>query len=370
MTLVLLFLACGLAFANGANDNCKGVAALVSAGEATPARALGWAAATTALGSLIAFSWGGGLVELFRAGFVDGGTSLPPVFFAAVLAGAIGWVLLATATGMPVSTTHAIIGALVGAGLVAVGAGRIGWAVVATRFALPLLLGPLIALAVVFLLARPISRLSRRAAGRCACLMQQPALAAAMQEANGSSDGGASATGRWSLTTGHLEDCALRSPVAVVEASRLVRAANWLTSGLVGFARAWNDTPKIAALALVAMPAGGSARLPFLLVTAAMALGGLVSGRRVLRTLSARVTRLPVGESLAASTASAALVGLASFHGLPLSTTHVTTGAIVGAGLARDRRSVHLRVVRDIVLAWIVTLPAGAILAFVALSLI
>ena len=360
MTLALLLLACGLAFANGANDNGKGVAALVSAGEATPGRALGWAAATTAVGSTISFFWDGGLVALFRAGFLDGGADLQAAFFVAVLTGAIGWVLLATATGMPVSTTHAISGALVGAGLVAVGMGRIEWARLATHFALPLLLGPLVALAVVFLLARPITTLARRAAGACACLIEEPTPVAA--------DGAlALAHTRHAMAVGRVEACAREAPSVVVEGSRVVRAANWLASGLVGFARGWNDTPKIAALALVAMPSG--ARVAFPLVTAAMALGGLVGGRRVLDTLAARVTMLPAGESLAASTASATLVSLASFHGLPLSTTHVTTGAVVGAGLARDRRSVRLRVVRDIVLAWIVTLPAGALLALVTMSL-
>lgn len=363
MTLVLLVLACGLAFANGANDNCKGVAALVSAGEATPARALVWAAATTALGSGIAYFWDGGLVALFRTGFLDGDGDLPPAFFAAVLAGAIGWVLLATRFGLPVSTTHAISGALVGAGLTAVGMERIGWARLATHFALPLLLGPLVALAVVFLLARPIAVLARRTSGRCTCLVEEPTPVAA----NG---GIALARSRQALAVGRVETCVRHTPSVMVEGSGLLRAANWLASGLVGFARAWNDTPKIAALTLVAVPAGGGAQLPFLLVTAAMALGGLVTGRRVLATLSARVTTLPAGESLAASTASATLVSLASFHGLPLSTTHVTTGAVVGAGLARDRRSVDLRVVRDIVLAWVVTLPAGALLALVVMMLV
>lgn len=363
MTLVLLALACGLAFANGANDNCKGVAALVSAGEARPIRALSWAAVTTALGSAVAFYWDGGLVALFRASFLGTGDDLPLVFFASVLAAAIGWVLLATATGMPVSTTHALSGALVGGGLVVVGAGQIGWAELATHIALPLAVGPLVALLLVHLLARPISTLTRRASGRCTCLVAEPTLAAM-------SGGAALARRRHRVVVDHLETCARQSPAVAVAGSRALRAANWLASGLVGFARAWNDTPKIAALALVAAPDGGGARRIFLAVAVAMALGGLVTGRRVLATLATRVTRLPPAESLAASTASATLVSLASFHGLPLSTTHVTTGAIVGAGLARDRKSVHRPVVRDIVLAWAVTLPVSALLALVTMNLV
>ncbi len=363
MTLLLLVLAGALAFANGANDNCKGIASLVSSGEAEPRRALLWAAVTTAAGVGVSALWDGGLVAAFRAGWIGGGAALPPTFFAAVLCGAIGWVLLATATGFPVSTTHSITGALVGAGLLAVGAGRIDWSALVGRFALPLAIGPLVSLATVYVAARPAAALARRSAARCACLVEEPTMALAARDAL--------VAGRsYTLAAGTLEECGERSPALVVEAGKALRAAHWSTAGMVGFARGWNDTPKIAALALVAFPTGAEAGLVFILVAAAMAAGGLLAGRKVLATLARRVTTLPLGESLAASAVSAVLVSLASFRGFPLSTTHVTTGAIVGAGLARDPRSVRFSVVRDIALSWLVTLPVGALLALAAFAVL
>jgi PiT family inorganic phosphate transporter len=357
LAAVVLALALALAFWNGANDNGKGVASLLAYGAATPRRALAWAAATTALGSALSAVWGRELLGAFRAGFIDGGDGLSPAFFAAVLAAAGGWILIATRLGMPVSTTHTIIGSLVGAGLGAVGAGRIEWAVLARGFVLPLALGPLAALAVVGLAAPPIRRLSRRAEARCACVLERPAIA-------GPGDGAAAAAAVSPIVeVGTVEACGKRAPLLVVEGTRVLDGVHWTTAGLVGFARGFNDAPKIAALALVAFPAGSQVPLAVGLVTVAMAAGGLLAGRRVLATLGERVTRLPLGESLTASAASSLLVGLASFRGLPLSTTHVTTGAIVGAGMACDHRGVRWRVVRDIVLAWLVTLPAAALLA-------
>jgi PiT family inorganic phosphate transporter len=356
--VLVLALAGALAFANGANDNCKGVATLVAFGAATERRALLWAALSTGAGSLVAIALAGGLVKAFRAGFVAGGERLAPAFFAAVLVGAVAWVLFATRTGLPVSTTHAIMGGLIGAGLPAVGAAAIGWAEVARRFALPLLLGPLLSLAVVYLLARPLRALAARTAARCVCVEAPVVLAPA-------GAGGVGAVGGLAIVTGASADCAAAGAAPIVEADRAMRLTHWGTAGLVGFARGWNDAPKIAALALVALPAA-QGWVAFGLVAAAMAAGGLLAGRRVLDTLARKITALPLGESLAASGAAAVLVGLASWQGLPLSTTHVTTGGIVGAGLSRDRRGVQWTTVREIASSWVVTLPAAALAAALA----
>ncbi len=363
MSVLILGLAAALAFANGANDNCKGVASLVAYGASTPRRALAWAAVTTALGSGVSALWSGGLLAAFRSGFVAGEHELPAAFFAAVLAGAVTWVLLATRTGYPVSTTHALTGGLLGAGLLAVGTGGLDWRQAGLRFALPLALGPLLSLAVVFLAARPLRRLAEGTAERCVCLVEEPV-------PDGIVEGTASARGRLALTAGEVAGCAERAPLAAVRGGQLLHASHWATAGLVGFARGWNDTPKIAALALVALPGVAGSHATFGVVAAAMAVGGVVAGRRVLATLAHRVTPLPLGESLAASAAASTLVSLAAFRGLPVSTTHVVTGAIVGAGLARDPGGVRWRVVRDIAFAWIVTLPAAALAAVAAYTLL
>jgi PiT family inorganic phosphate transporter len=356
MEILILALAGLLAFANGANDNAKGVATLVGYGAAGPATALGWAAVSTALGAAIGALAGGGLVTTFRAGFIAGGDALPQAYFAAVLAGACSWVLLATRTGLPVSTTHAILGGLVGAGLVEVGLAQIGWATLVQRFVLPLLTSPLLALALVWLVGRPLAAFVARVEPRCICAIRSPNWITV-------GDTTAVASPRIALISGETQSCALHSPAASVKARSLTNAAHWGTSGLVGLARGWNDTPKIAALALVALPSAALASAAFALIALAMALGGLLAGRRVLATLAKKITPLPLGESLASSTVSALLVALASWRGLPVSTTHVTTGGIVGAGVARSAAEVRWPVVRRVAASWVVTLPAAALVA-------
>jgi len=361
MTEGLLVLAALLAFANGANDNCKGVATLVGYGAARPRQALAWAMVSTAIGSAVGFWLAGGLLKSFSTGLFAKGTALDMPFFAAVLAGAFGWVILATVTGLPVSTTHAITGALVGAGLVTFGGGaQFEWRFLGERFALPLAVSPLLSLAVVYLLAWPVGAAARRALERCACVQEQLQLSPV--------PGGAAAlqASRVEMVVDNEARCAETGAAVVVSGSKTVNALHWLSSGMVGFARGWNDAPKIAALALVALPGDAGAAWAFAIVTVAMAVGGLTAGRRVLETLARKVTPMPLAESLTASMTTAALVGLASWNGLPVSTTHVSTGAIIGAGLKNDPRAVKWRKVGEIVLSWAVTLPVAAAFAVAA----
>jgi PiT family inorganic phosphate transporter len=94
-----------------------------------------------------------------------------------------------------------------------------------------------------------------------------------------------------------------------------------------------------------------------------MAIGGYLAGRRVLDTLAKKLTPLPLAESLTASLTTAALVSAASWASLPVSTTHVSTGAIVGAGLKNDPAKVKWGKVTEIVLSWVITLPVAALIA-------
>lgn len=364
--LAILLLVSLLAFANGANDNCKGVATLVGFGAARPRQALAFATLTTAAGALLSFWLAGGLIKSFSTGLFAAGTPLAASFFVAVLAGAFGWVILATVTGMPVSTTHAIVGGLVGAGLVAWGADPIRWGDLGKRFALPLVLSPLLSTTLVYGIAWPVLRITRAYRDRCACVIDEPIAPATPQPAFA---GAAATTATASLptvVTGTVGQCAARSPRAVVTAASIGTALHWTSSGLVGFARGWNDAPKIAALCfgtLVAADVAHAMPIAFALVTVAMAVGGVTTGRKVLETLSKKVTPLPLAESLTASLVTASLVSCASWFALPVSTTHVSTGAIVGAGLRNDPRAVRWAKVGEIVLSWVVTLPAAGILA-------
>jgi PiT family inorganic phosphate transporter len=108
MNILLIILLALLAFANGANDNCKGVATLVGYGAARPRQALLWAMLTTALGAAFSYWFAGGLIKSFSTALFAESARLDTSFFVAVLTGAGAWILLATRTGLPVSTTHAI----------------------------------------------------------------------------------------------------------------------------------------------------------------------------------------------------------------------------------------------------------------------
>jgi PiT family inorganic phosphate transporter len=359
MTIILLCLVAALAFANGANDNCKGVATLVGFGAARPRAALLYAMITTAIGAAVSFFLAGGLIKSFSTGLFATGTPLGTPFFIAVLAGAFGWVLFATVTGLPVSTTHAITGALLGAGLVAFGNTRIQWPFLGSKFAVPLAVSPLLSLAIVYVVAWPVVFVVSRLANRCVCVTQpQPALATA--GAMAASPG--TALAHLNVVVDYESNC--DPATAVATTSTVANGIHWLSAGMVGFARGWNDAPKIAALALVALAANTNGMaIGFAIVTVAMAVGGLVAGRKVLETLSKKVTAMPMAESLTASLTTATLVSLASWNALPVSTTHVSTGAIVGAGLKNDPKKVKWSKVGEIVLSWLITLPVAALIA-------
>src|SRR6266540_5027320 len=146
----LTLLAVLLAYANGGNDVSKGIATLVGSGVSSFRTAVLWGSLWTVAGGLAAAFAAQGLVATFSGkGFLA--SAIPgPVFLSAVAAGAIVWVFLASKTGLPVSTTHAIAGALAGAGIVAQGALRLHWSFVAERVALPLALSPLFSVAPVY----------------------------------------------------------------------------------------------------------------------------------------------------------------------------------------------------------------------------
>jgi PiT family inorganic phosphate transporter len=347
MTIALLVLVALLAYANGSNDNGKGVATLVGFGAARPLQALIYAAVTTAIGAAVSFWFSGGLLKSFSTGLFAAGTAPSQSLFVAVLIGAFGWVIIATLTGLPVSTTHAITGSLVGAGLVAFGKSTIQWHALAGKaFLLPLAISPFLSLAIVYVLAWPVVAIVTRYVARRTVVTETAAVAIS------AGPSGVSVVERES------------SEVATQSTSPAANAIHWFSSGMVGFARGWNDAPKIAALCLIALP--HNVPTAFAIVAIAMAIGGLLSGRRVLETLAKKLTALPLPESVTASVTTASLVCLASWKGFPVSTTHVSTGAIIGAGLKHDAAGVKWKKVTEIALSWLVTLPAAGIIAAVA----
>jgi PiT family inorganic phosphate transporter len=143
---------------------------------------------------------------------------------------------------------------------------------------------------------------------------------------------------------------------------------HWISSGLASFARGTNDAPKIVAMLLlssttVAWFDGWLQLAAFGGVALAMGLGSYAGGRRVTEVLAERVTHMDHGEGLSANLTTSTLVLLSGSLGLPVSTTHVSSSAIIGIGLLRGLKAVCWTTVRDMVLAWVVTLPASALLS-------
>jgi PiT family inorganic phosphate transporter len=357
-----------LAYANGGNDNFKGVATLLGSGTTSYRRALLWATVTTALGSATALVLGRELLRAFTGkGLVPSGVVGNPLFPAAVALAAGLTVLLATRLGFPISTTHALLGALVGAGLFASPNGVNGAALV-NSFMIPLLTSPFLAVAGAALIY-PSLRFLRRKLGvsqeTCVCLGDE--IVAVVPGALGP-EHALRAVNLPSVSGGNAATCRVRYRGAFLglQARPILDTLHFLSAGAVSFARGVNDTPKIAALLLVAeMVTPG---LALVAVGAAMAAGGLISARRVAETMSHRVTEMNPGQGFAANFVTAGVVIGASGLGLPVSTTHVSCGSLFGIGAVT--RQAYWKTIVTILLAWVTTLPvAGALGALFVLAI-
>ncbi len=364
ITITGLFLVALLAFANGSNDVSKAIATLVGSGVTSYRKAILWGTIWTVLGSLLAAVFSAPLIQTFTNGIVSSATGMTAIFPIATAIGAIGWVLFASRTGLPVSTTHAIIGGMMGAGLVAFGANGILWPSLTQKVVLPLLVSPLIALAVMFF-AFPLVRWTIGSwKGYCLCLLPIRRTVLSMDERGALS----SVTTPTEIVTvaGGASDCGLSYP-AMVRLS--LDSFHWLTSGLASFTRGLNDAPKIAALVVMTPMLLGSSSAPlptaliFLTIALMMGLGSYLGGLRVTQVLAEKVTRMNHVEGFSANLTTAFLVATAARFGLPVSTTHVSASAIIGIGLKNGRAEVNWKTVREILLAWVVTLPASAILS-------
>ncbi len=360
MTFIVLAAVLYLAFANGSNDNLKGVATLYGAKTVSYRQAVGIATAAQVAGSLLALLLAAQLVQTFSAkGLVPDAVATSPSFLAAAALAAASTVMLATLLGLPVSTTHALTGALIGVGVVAVGSG-INLAVLGKSFFLPLLVSPFCAVALA-MAAYPLARRLRAQLGvrreSCVCIGEEwvPAVASNCSALSAERV-------RLALATG--AGCADRYQGRFIGISvqQGVDALHFVSGAAVCFARALNDTPKIVALLLAA--GGVGQRVGLASVAAAMALGGLVGARKVTETMASKVTSLTPGQGLVSSLGTALLVLGASRFGLPVSTTHVATGGLFGIGAVTGQA--RSRTVLSILAAWVTTLPLGAALGMVA----
>jgi inorganic phosphate transporter, PiT family len=295
-----------LAFANGANDVGKSVASLMHLGPGAKMsrRPLLWGGFFSGVGSIAAIVVSTRLLSTFTPQKILN-VSIDSSFVLAVLAATALWVLAATFVRLPVSTTHAILGAIMLQGIFLFGVSGLAWDFVAIHVLLPLAAGPLAALIGIYLFERLIPR----------------------------------------------------PQVAKNETPRWARLSHWGSAAATAFARGVNDAPKMAVLGGFFLAANSVEGVwaPYSIVAFAVLVGSLVLGHRVAMTLTKRAVPLDHGQRFRAGVATAVLVSAGAYLGAPLSTTHMHSGAIAGAsGLKASIRAA----LRGMVLPWLVTLPA------------
>ncbi|MFZ0161128.1 MAG: inorganic phosphate transporter [Kineosporiaceae bacterium] len=314
-TLVVLVVLVGLVFAwsNGMHDAANAVATSLSTGALTARVALGMSAVLNVLGALL----GAGIAELVGTRLIEVPVNRPgPSLVLAALVAALAWNLLTWWAGMPSSSSHALIGALAGAGTAA--GARVDWTELGTWVALPMLLSPVLGFVGAWLVMLAALRVFRDAAhGRAirGFRMAQSVTAATVSVGHGVQDG--------QKTMGVLV----------------------LALGATGAAGVSSSAPDGAVPLWIRLS-----------VAVALGLGTLAGGRRIIRTLARRVVRItPVTGFAAESVASGVLYAAAGLVGVPVSTTHTVTAAIIGAGATGGLRAIRWGTVRVILLVWIAT---------------
>jgi PiT family inorganic phosphate transporter len=336
MIILVLVLLVGLAAANGSNDVPKAVATLAGAGVTKFRTAILWGTATTLVGCLISLQLARKMTALFSNGIVAAQPSA--AFTVAVLLGTASWVVLATILRLPVSTTHALVGALLGAGVL-FAASAVRWGALVPKVVLPLLLSVLAA----YGLSAGLALLSRLVSARPSPTRRSPGPGAA--------------------APAEIAGTQRRPHGSRARADRMLGMAHWATSGLACAARGLNDTPKIVAIGAFALvPVGWQPWQILLVVTAAMALGSIAGGLRVAERLANDVVTMSHREGFTANLTTAVLVGLGAGAGLPMSTTHVSTGAIAGSA-GTDVKRINAKTIRGFAIAWVVTPPFAGLVA-------
>jgi PiT family inorganic phosphate transporter len=317
--VIVIVVATALAFdfTNGFHDTANAVATSISTRALPPRVAVTIAAILNFVGAFISLA----VAATVASGIVNAEAITPTVVFAG-LVGAISWNLITWFVGLPSSSSHALIGGVVGSAFVAGGADAIIGSGLIDKVAIPALVAPLLAFTVAGL-------------GILCCYR----------------------------VVGRLRP----GPV-----NRGFRTGQIVSGSMLALAHGTNDAQKtmgIIALALVAngsLPAGADP--PFWVVFSAalaIALGTYAGGWRIIKTMGSRIIKMDPAQGFSAQGSGAAVILAASHFGFPLSTTHVISGAVMGAGAAKRLSAVRWGVAGNIVVAWILTLPAAALVGAV-----
>jgi len=371
----------------GANDVANAMGTSVGSGAITVKQAIVIAAIFEFAGAFIA---GGNVTQTIRKGIIDPSSIVnnPEILvfgmLAALLAAAV-WLMIASTRGWPVSTTHSIVGAVIGFAMVGIGVDAVQWGKV-SQIAASWVVSPLLGGTLAFLLMMSIRRLilntdnpfqsAKRWGPGYIFLVGKHLnleLSAGMSFVVAVLFGMVLAGIGWFLISRIEIDPSADRDFHFASVEKVFTPMMIFTACAMAFAHGSNDVANgIAPLAAVIsiVQSGGevgqSAALPLWI----LALGGIgivvglaTMGYRVMKTIGSGITQLTPSRGFCATLAAAATVVLASRTGLPVSTTHIAVGAVIGVGLARGIGAIDLRVIGSIVVSWVVTLPVGAALA-------
>ncbi|PZE65330.1 inorganic phosphate transporter [Curtobacterium sp. MCBD17_021] len=309
-------------FTNGFHDTANAMATSVATGALKPRTAVLISAVLNLVGAFLSTEVAKTVSQgLIREG--QDGIHITPTMIFAGLVGAVLWNLATWYFGLPSSSTHALFGGLIGASVIGAGLDSVDWATVVSKVVLPALLSPVIA-GVIALVATYLAYTITK---------------------NATTHG--AATG--------------------------FRHGQTVSASLVSLAHGTNDAQKtmgVITLTLIAAGYQGSGTGPELWVVLAcglaIALGTYMGGWRIMKTVGKKISDVQSPQGFAAETSSAATILVSSHLGFALSTTHVTSGSVIGSGLGKKLADVHWGVVGRIVVAWVITLPSAAIVGGLA----
>jgi PiT family inorganic phosphate transporter len=314
LLVVVIVVALGFDFTNGFHDTANAVATSVSTRALTPRMAVLIASIANLAGAFVTTA----VAKTVGKGIIDTGLATEQTVLAALL-GAIAWNLLTWWLGLPSSSSHALFGGLIGAALVQSGSKGVEWHGVVHKIAIPALVAPVIAFAGAFVLLLVIYW-----------------------------------TFQW---------------MAHGVANRTFRLGQLASGTFVAFTHGANDAQKTMGVIALALYTHGSIStfyIPFWVkVAAGLAIGAgtYVGGWRIMRTMGSRIFKLEPESGFAAQAAAGATIWAATHAGYPLSTTHVVSGAVMGAGATKRLSAVRWGVAGNIVTAWVLTIPAAALVA-------
>ena len=360
MILILLFIsACFLAYSNGANDNFKGVATLFGSGTTNYKKAINWATITTFSGSVAAIFLANELVKNFSGkGLVPNELITMPIFAISIVFGAALTVFVATKIGMPISTTHSLVGALFGAGVMAVGS-QFNFEKLGSTFLMPLIVSPLMA-AIVSFIAYLIFRFFRKKLGVTKTTNLN------IREKQNLSVATLNMDKTVSLKSTTTLEATIKNTIETYEGTilglssqKVLDSLHYLSAGIVSFARGLNDTPKIIGLLIIINAI--DIKWSMVIIALVMAVGGLLNAKKVGVTMSKKITPMNSGQGFTANLVTGLLVTTASIHGMPVSTTHVSVGSIFGIGTVTKKAD--YKMIGKILLSWLLTLPMAAIIS-------